>query len=358
MKNILKKTVFVMLILSMLITPTMGEEATDKLMLDMITLEMAENTYEIKKLDYEILQYQDKYDEAQRDRFSGGSTLESLLSQRYNVIKAQMDLDYSIWNREQKSKEVKLNSEELFFDYILGLDEIELHKLILTDKQTSLDEAKEKNKLGLNTLKEIRSAELQVENQMYHIQSLENNLSLIMYELNKNLRWELTKVIDVVYEEIPRVEKVDIDIAKVVEESLVDHGDVVKKVQNLEMKEAYIEALDNAGTIKSSNDYVDALRNKELAILELAEAKSNLEFKIRSEFNNLISSEQSVKIKELELENVSSQLSIMMKRFELGLETQAALNSAIREEQIANISLERARLELYFLYNEFVNKYE
>ncbi len=81
-------------------------------------------------------------------------------------------------------------------------------------------------------------------------------------------------------------------------------------------------------------------------------------FNLYSDYNDVISSEQTMHIKEMELENASIQGEIIQKRYDVGLETEATLKEVQRNESRAEIAYKRAKLELYLQYTRFLNIYQ
>ncbi len=235
-KNIVKLLASA-LILILVVTPTLGEEEQNNIMLNTLMENIAEISYDAQKVILEEKKYQYDYDEAviNRNNYKGGASLENKLNQKYYFDQAKMSLDYAVWNKEQVIGQVKLDGTEQYFEYLFKLDEIAVQEDEVESLKLDVVNTEKRISLGLSVASDLEKTKLALEKGEFQLSLLKNELTEITYNLNNYLMWDLEKTINVLSVSVPEVNIEKINLEDIIETSLASHGDIIKSQQSLEL---------------------------------------------------------------------------------------------------------------------------
>jgi outer membrane protein TolC len=311
---------------------------------------------EIKQAKEQKMIEEYKLDKVEAKEGTGTTSIEVAKSREYYPVEAQMNLDYAIWDLAETKEAQILKAKELVFKHNLILEEMALASQKVARLEDVLKQVETKISLGTATISAKNTAQLDIDKASYEITRLNNEKTKLILELNKTLNLTLSDDLTLEKAEIPYEKYVTEDIEKDVAAVLENNWDLEKLRITSSLKSTELNINQKYNSNGSLDDTI--LSQKEsvtLAGYDVKDKELNLEYTVRSDYNNLLSMYDSFIVKELELENLNLTLDVVSKRYEVGLETLSALNLAKENVAYAELGLKQAKLDYYVAVESYKN---
>lgn len=285
---------------------------------------------------------------------SGSSVIETEKNKKYYVKQAQMNYDYAKASQTKTQADAVFAAQKKLYEYRLLLERIELEQAKYIRLEEELATIKLKIDLGRGTLSDQKAKELEIAKQAFEVTRAIGEKDRLYLELNKILGNDLDMILVLEKVEIPDEtyysKGLDQDIANAF-------------LHNMELKklETELDLLSIELQIYRDNNYGDkyddTILSKKEAIsdknFDIKDKQLNVEYEIRSTYNNLLNAKDGVFSKELELENLLLSLELKQKRVELGLETEASLATINEQVAFAKLSLSQAKLDYFEIISDY-----
>lgn len=342
-----------------LLSPVFGSETQN----EKINLVNFEETILVTDLDIvkakksvTLKQYDLKEAQADEDDKVVGSTdIETKKNLGYNVQYATMNVDYERWLLSEIEKSVVLEGKSNYFGYLLKLEEIELQQSKIARLNKELDKINTRIEIGTAVVSEKITKELEISSEEFNLSAMEFDLDSLALDLNKSLIWDLDTTIEVFNMDIPTVSYKVEDLDALIESVLENNGELVKLNEELELAEMDLEFLYEEEYEDEDSEIIDAKSDIKNIELDIRDKKLNLEYDVRSTYNSLLNSKDQMTIRELELENLNYTLEITQKRFDVGLEVIASVESDEEALAYGDLNLKQSRLDYYIAVETFKN---
>lgn len=297
-----------------------------------------------------------KKDKVEAKKGTGTTSINVALSNEYSPVEAKMNVDYAALSLGRLERDLVLEGKKAYFTHNLLIDEIALLNGKIARLEDTLKTMKLKVELGTATISKVQSIELDIAKASSELQGLQNKKEQQYLALNKLVGYDLDTKLVLDETAIPfEAYKVE-SIGATVNSALNNNEDLLKLGTQGEL---YSTDLDIRGRYNGDGKQDDTILSLKEKISEnnmaVKEKELDIEYGVRSDYNSLLNTYDSFRIKALELENLEMALNVTQKRFDVGLEVEATLALAKENIAYAQLALEQAKLDYYVAVESFKN---
>ncbi|MBC7958754.1 MAG: TolC family protein [Vallitaleaceae bacterium] len=344
-------SIFAALVLTMVvITPSFGvNKITQPLDVAGIQKTILENSLSIKGLDNDINLATYKYNQAKEDTDTAGKNAIDTYKRMndFYVKQAKMNLDYSQWTKTEKLESLLEQGENLYWQTLIINKEIALTEAKIERIKKSKDKMQIKVDLGHEVTSSVASIDLTLQNEQGTLNSLKQKKNGYLLDLNVLMMQDMTGKLDMIVKSIPEV-TFDQIIDATIAATLLKDGDIIKLTQEIDLYNLEISLYTKYGTTEADKDAkVQVIHDADQKALDLQEAKLNLEYDLRSQYNNLLNAKDSISIAQLKIDGLSLDLEAANKRLEVGMMTADSIELLKEQIQFEQLNLEKAKLVYY-----------
>jgi outer membrane protein TolC len=338
--------------------PTLGSE-NDYETINLASLESRILKYnlEIKRAIENVSISQYREDEAIDNQYDDGSSdIETDKNSNYYIVEAEMNLYYYIWTQEETEEEKVLEGTEKYFTYQFLEEEIELQNQKIKRLESDLETVNVKIGIGKAILTDRTSIELSIQEETYNLQKLINDKEKLLLDLNVLMNYDLDT--DLVFEstEIPFEEYTTDSIDDQIEYVIDNDGELAKLKYELRLAGIEIEVYEDNNDDEDYDYEITELRQEKTNYTYDIEDKIiNLEYEVRSQYNDLLNAYDSFAIKDLEIDNLEIALNTIEKRYEVGLESKESVIIAKEDLEFSKLELSKAKLDYYLEVESYKN---
>jgi hypothetical protein len=350
--------VVIMITAIVIALPTLGSE-NDYETINLASLESRILKYnlEIKRAIENVSISQYREDEAIDNQYDDGSSdIETDKNSNYYIVEAEMNLYYYIWTQEETEEEKVLEGTEKYFTYQFLEEEIELQNQKIKRLESDLETVNVKIGIGKAILTDRTSIELSIQEETYNLQKLINDKEKLLFDLNVLMNYDLDT--DLVFEstEIPFEEYTTDSIDDQIEYVIDNDGELAKLKYELRLAGIEIEVYEDNNDDEDYDYEITELRQEKTNYTYDIEDKIiNLEYEVRSQYNDLLNAYDSFAIKDLEIDNLEIALNTIEKRYEVGLESKESVIIAKEDLEFSKLELSKAKLDYYLEVESYKN---
>lgn len=318
-----------------------------------------ENNSNIKNLNEKINLAQRRYkyasDQSLYAESKYGNTyeehVESKKQQYLYPMQRKFELDELIWQKSEAERNLKVNVTKLYYQIYNKIEQITLQEKVIQSLNDEYSVKKKQAEAGIIAESALLTLEIRLDEEEFRLSSYKNDLQILIMDMNKLLGYDIDQKLNVKSIEIPQPDLPDIDIDELVEQA-VSQAHSVKKLEAekaIKEKEYWIvstfsEKPSNADSIAEQLiDYDYDLRDEKVAV----------DYKIRSEYNNILNLRDEITIKKLDLDKSDRFLSITRTKVNLGMQTALDLSNAQIERDTAFYNYRKALLDYYIAVLNF-----
>lgn len=352
MRKILKLAISTFIIIGLLTTPLVGEEASKELNIVKLEEIISVSSLDIQIAKYDVVIGEYKLNQAEDNKGTGATPLESQKNQTYNIDTAKKELEYLKSKSDEVVNKVVLEGKNLYYTYTLKDKEIALLNSKISRLNTDLSNINTKIKLGMALESDAATKELEIRKVQLQIEELNISKNEIVLKLNQYLMWDIETVIEIVKTDLPELGKLNFNLTDIKEYQLVNNLEIIRLEAETKL------ANENLRIVNAINSSDDTITKAKEAVTDagysVKDQKLQVELNVYSSYNTLLNLRDTITLNELEAENSKSDYERLVKRFEVGFETQSTLDASQEIFYFAELALDKSKLEYYIAYEEFI----
>ncbi len=357
-----KRGLAVLSILAVLVTviaiPTMGTD-DDYETLTLVGIESAilNDNIAIAQAELALDLAEEELDEAEDNKGSSGSSvIETSKNRRYYPKEADMNRYIAEQDLQDTIQAEVLSGTELYYNYVLLIKEISIKNDTLLRLEDELAGVVRKIELGLATDNDRTAKELEIANTEYELMLLQDEKTTLFLDMNLALQQDLATVLVIEEVDIPFEQYKEADLDEALEFLLVTDQTLYGLEKQQELDEILLDIYEDNNRRDAYDSNIIIQENAiEQADLEIADRILNIEYQLRSKYNEVLNGYDTVQIRLLELENLKLQQEILTKRFDVGYETENTVKAAEESTAAGELALMQAKLDYYVAIESFEN---
>lgn len=318
-----------------------------------------ENNINIKNLSDKINLAQRRYkyacDVSQDAEKRYGKTydehVESKKEEFLYPMQRKFELDELIWQKSEAERSLQLNVAKLYYQIHNKKEQISLQEQVIRSLNNEYSMKQKQVAAGIIAETSILPLELTLDEAEFKLSIYQNDLEILFMDMNKLIGYDIDQKLNLRPLDIPQTDLSDIDIDELAELA-VDQAHSVKKLEAekaIKEKEYWIvatfsEKVSNADSIEEQIlDYDYYIRDEKVSV----------EYKIRSEYNNILNLTDEITIRKLDLEKSERLLSIAKTKVNIGLLTEIDLHNAQIDRDTALFNYNKSILDHYIAVLNF-----
>lgn len=357
-KNKLTWVILLAIATTMIALPILGSESDyEKVSLSSLETRILGNNLEIVRANENamIAVYKKEKADAAKDK-GGSTTITYEMNKKYYPIEADMNVNYTKWVADTTKATKVTEGIGQYFTYQYLVDEITLQNAKIQRLKKELELIKTKIKLGKATVTAQTRAELTINQEQYTLQKLVNDKDRLFLDLNVLMNYDLDTPLVFEPMTLPFERYKIEDINSSISHFLDTNGDLIKlgvqgSLESIKLK-IYTD-------MNSSGNYDSEILSLKESLsdnnMDIKDKKLDLEYQVRSKYNNLLNTYDAFTIKELEIANLEITLKTVKSRQMLGLETDSSVLLARENLSFAKLAFDRAKLDYYMAVESFKN---
>lgn len=337
--------------------PIFGEESDAKVLtLTNLESRILSNNLDVIRANENAMIADYKKEKVEAKKNTGSTSIDSEMNNKYYPVEAQMNLEYETWKAVKTQRDTILAGKKLYMDYNLLVKEIGLQnaKLIRLNNEFAL--TKKQIELGKLKASAQTTAELTIKKETFALQQLMNTREKTFLDLNALLNYDLESMLDIETVDIPFEEYVVEDLNVLIDDLLSSQADLKKMKSEESLLSIKLSIYTNNNSDGKQDDTIIKIKEDLSAkTFDIRDKKLDVEYQVRSKYNGLLNSYDTVSIKELEIANAELSYNTLVKRKELGLETATTVNASKEALDYAKFALEQAKLNYFNDVESFKN---
>lgn len=317
---------------------------------------MVKNNPEIKLFERRITVAEKEYKDAEDKRWSssiknpkkGITVLDIKRQQEYNWKKALFDYNNAKHDKDEKIKELKVETEKIYLDILSIKNDLKSYEKDSKELDTKIEETKYKIKNGLLKESDIKSLEVEKSQLLSQISNSKSELDKSIIKLRKYLSLSNDTELILADNNFDFVKFDDSNIEKKINEAVDKSYELERKKEDLELAQIDCDLIKKYSFIKDDTymeNVNDGVRDKEL---QLEFVKPDLEASLWGSYYNLKVLENSVEIETLSLKSIEQSINDIRAKIETG-----ALSKNKESEKLNE--LEKQKIKLQRTINDYVN---
>ncbi|MCX8130851.1 MAG: TolC family protein [Clostridia bacterium] len=228
---------------------------------------------------------------------NSGSSLENAYKKGVEPIEVEMNLELAKRAKRDNLETLNYSVLKVATEILVINKELETEKQKLSILQDKYSMVQAKFKQKSVTQNDVNDAEYSVECKKNDIIRVEDNLEAAKLELQKLLNMPVNEVLVDIKDVIEYKFLQKADIENIITKAFETDKNIYEKEQGLKIKEKNLEEI-NHYLKPGSSAYDNAYYDVEIAKIELADAKANLETDIRNKYNDLLNQQGKVETAE------------------------------------------------------------
>ncbi|MCR4436281.1 MAG: TolC family protein [Clostridiales bacterium] len=282
-------------------------------------------------------------------------TLEHKKEQLLYPLQRQAELEQLQWEKDDKTRRLKLDITRLYYQILLKQQQIEKQSAAVERAKNEYQAQKKKVELGTAADSTLLPLEIAQEQAVAKINTLQKDKDKLVMDMNNTAGFSLDQPLTLKQADLPEADLGTPDLDKIIA-GLLSSKYSLKKIQNdkaVTEQERWLTASFN--TSGSPNDSaVNALDDKLLnAGYDLRDEKINIEYKVRSDYNTVQNLKDDITIKKLEYDKAVKLADTAKLRYDLGLVSALDYQKAQGDVDDAWTAYQQARLDYYMAVQEF-----
>lgn len=268
-------------------------------------------------------------------------------------LQRKATLDDLIWQRQNSEVNLQLEVTKQYYQILQKQETISNQKNIIKRNKEEYDTKKKQYKLGNITESALLSYEITVNNAEITLQSLQNELESMIISFNGLLGEPLDTNVVLEQTELPAVElKVD-SIDNLADTVAATSHDVQKLISDQLLKKTENDILHQYSIFKLP-DECETLEDDILNLdYDIKNAKSDVELKVRTDYNNLLNLGDDVTINKYNYDYKNKLYEIAKKKYDFGLITYIDYINAEGEKDTAMVDYNTVKLTYYIAFEQF-----
>jgi outer membrane protein TolC len=269
-------------------------------------------------------------------------------------IKSKLELEDIKWEMEQKQQQIYSVATKNYYNILIQDELIEMQKNQIEIIEKQIEQKKKEIEIGTAAKISLMDYELSLDQAQVELKKLNDEKEKIIMDLNINMARDVEQNLIIQEKEIPYEEyKID-DLDKIIKKLTETYYTITRIEEEITVtvQDKNIMILHN-----TSEQYDDAIENAKDKLVELDYAakdkKSEVEYKVRSDYNNLLKLHNEVLIKQLDYENKMKLLKTADTRQELGYITELEYRNFEKDASTALEQYEKAKLDYYIAIENF-----
>ncbi|MCY6371335.1 TolC family protein [Clostridium ganghwense] len=321
---------------------------------DVIQYAINENS-DLKILNEKIKLADEKYDDALDEKDEEANTsIETDKRKEVYHLKAKLELENAKWNKEQKQNQVDLEVTKKYYSILIQDELIDLQKQQIQRLEKQLEKKQKEFEAGITSKNSLMDYELILEQSKIKLEALNNEKQKMIMELNINMGREVNQELILEEKEIPykeyKVDNLDETIKRMRETyyAVTRVEDEIKAtVQDKNITQQYNDS-------DQYDNYIEGLEDKIVNLnYETEDEQKDIEYKIRSDYNNILKLSNEIKIKKLDYDNKVKLLELADTKLEKGLITELEYRPFEEDASNALQDYEKAKLNYYIAIEDF-----
>ncbi|MEN6316383.1 MAG: TolC family protein [Clostridiaceae bacterium] len=338
-----------------------AENVTSKIALEDVIKNALSSNSSIQLFNNKIIVAERKYNSAvsKASDFTGkvGYTSE----ERINNAKIQFlaplqrlaELNELIWNKQEYEKELKLDITELYYQLLLLDQKFQNQKDVIDRVKLDLDIKNKQVKIGTVLAYDLLPLEIAVDEAELRAIDIQREIDKLVMDLNIKMGFDIYSKWVLINRSLPEVDfiitKIDDTVASVVSTS---HS-ILKLEEEKMLIDKELE-LNIGYAIKETPDTVEALREKSNNLkYSIKDERISVEYRVRSDYNNLLNLLDDVKIAKLDYDMSEKLLAIAQVKYDKGLISNFEYQRLVGERDASQLAYNQAKLNYYLAVENF-----
>lgn len=270
-------------------------------------------------------------------------------------MQRQQDLDELKWNKDNYTKNLKVDITKLYYQILVKQQEVSMQNSAIGRLNNDYEAKNKQVQLGTATTTDLLPLQVSVEQARSKLLTLQRDKYKLMMDLNNKAGYDINKQFVLKDEKLPEEEYIVQDMDKLISDLIEKSYNIKKYIKDKEIaeKEKWAEI---QFAINVNNSAVDALTDKIVnSDFNVRDEKVNLEYKVRTDYNNILSLKDSITIKKLDYEKASKLKDVAKLRYDLGLIGALDKARADGDADDAWDALQQAKLDYYTAVQDFKN---
>jgi len=344
-----------MLVITLIILPIIGaEDSHTTLNLAQLKKKVMANNLEIERAKemLTIAKYKQKQIEDGKVSTSG-SAVELAKNNGYNLQEAKMYVANAQWQLEQIRQKVWLEAYQAYFDHQFSLEDIQVANTKLDTKRKELEQVKVKLELGMAVQSEQDNIQHEIDQAKYQLQILGHKREKILLNLNRVMNEDLATGLVFESETVPLKEYASKEKKADIEKALKNNGDLERLREEERLQSQLLQLYKNIGASEKTITNVKEVLSKKN--LDVKDKEVAVAYGVWEQYSRLLNGYDTLRIKELEVENAQLNSQIVSSQLEVGLKTKQDFQQTKDAVATAEIAYKQAKLAYHIMVEEYKN---
>lgn len=301
--------------------------------------------------------YKDAIDEYTDIRGKEWSSLYSLIENAKKEFLYPMQREYDLnnakWDMENKIKDIKLRVVKCYYGILLTQQRLELQKSEINRVKGDYENKRKQLTLGNISELDLLSGKITVDEAEVRLKQLESEEKLSIMDLNNLLGYDINSNTKLKKEKIPEL-TYTINNLEEIKNNFISTAYSIKKLET-EKRMADIERgiLETYSRIEPNTE-LEAVEDRITNLgFNIRDEKMAIEYKIRSDYNNILNLSDNKVIKKLAYDKASKLLEIAKMKLKAGTINELALSSSLISCDNALNDYNQVLLDYYTAVEEY-----
>lgn len=263
--------------------------------------------------------------------------------------KAKKDIDDLLNQRDEKQKDIEINVTKLYHEILIKQKQVLLQQEIVERLKREYESKKKLFELGRDTVYTVLNSEASLYDGQAKLYDLNDELQNLYMDLNIEMGDEVGKKLILADEPIPE-EEFEIENLDKIADAMLYKSYSIKSIEK-DLSLSYDE-LNSADLEDERQQALDKIN--ELSI-NLNDERANVEYKVFSEYNNVLNKRDDEKIKRLDYEKKMKLSDAARIRYSHGLVTDMDYDRANQDARDAMYAYLFAKLYYYIENKKYKN---
>ncbi len=268
-------------------------------------------------------------------------------------LQGKNQIDQLVWEKQNKAKLLERDVTKAYYEILNKNTLISLREKSVKRLQNEFEIKKQQVKGGTAVQSTVTSLQISINQEQQKVNSLVRERDVQIIKLNGLLGLELNSNTKLKKVDIPVKSMDNINIDKTAEGQNLGNHDILKAQKALEearLEYDIVKKYSYRPDTNGLNEVEDSVLDAEYTLEEL---KKNINVKVRSDFNALLNLRDDIEINSLEWEKTKKLSEISAVKFKLGQITLVDFEKVKANEDEAQMSLEKAKLDYLTSYDTF-----
>lgn len=297
------------------------------------------------------------YEEALDVKYKEGDTeLETAKRQDLYPMKTEKAVKDSENEISEKKKSLEVDVEEKYFSILIQDEFINLQNYKVETLYKQLENKNKQVEQGTMETTSTMTEELNLEVGKSELLKLQREKQNLLMNLKSIMGKNLNDNIVLSSEEIPVTELKLKNLDDTIKQKVQDSYEVVSLEKNKELLQKEKEVTNDNNTEELYDDQIKTLDNNiTQANYDIKSKQISIEYKLRSDYNNLLNLKDAIEIKKLDYEKNKKLWELSSKKEEVGINTAIETRQAKEAMDNSGILLKQAQFKYYIAVRKFNN---